>query len=225
MRQFSIIFVLSAVLINAVNAASFDERVKQYILDNPEVIAQAISLHAEQVQKRKVDEVAQVLKDDIVIGNRNAASKLIAYIDYRCGACKRSYSSLEEFVSLHEDVSLIIRPLPILGVDSVTAALMMYDAEKAGIAALFSKALFESNENVNEARLQKLASIYQIKVPGPLDISSHWAIPNLEINYQQSSMLDNQSVPLYILAVNDKYRIFQGLSSADILNKAYSEMR
>ena len=214
-----------AFLVAGVNAVSIDDRIEQYLLSHPDVIARALEIHADNINKERISNIVTRGDNDIVIVNPEADSVLIAYIDYRCGACKRSYPLVQEFAMQHRDVALIIRPLPVLGGDAATAALMMYEAREKGVAKRFSEALFDASQAPDKELLYTLAKQFQIKVPLMIMLSQHWAFKHLETNYEQSASLDNQSVPLYVLAKGSEYRLFKGLSSVKILEQAYEEMK
>lgn len=222
MQYFRYVFFLLPMLIKAI---SFEEKVEQYLLKHPEVVAKALALNDANIEREKMQTVAVIQDEDIVIGSRHSKNILFAFIDYRCGACKKTYPMIESFVASHNDFSLVIRPLPILGSDAVAAALLMYDANKEGIERNVSRALFNVPRPVDRLRLYEIAERFNLRVTSQEDSPAHWAFNYLGHNYQQSTLLDNQAVPMYILKKGDAYRLFKGLSSVEALNNAYNEMK
>ena len=112
--------------------AQFRAEVRSYLMDNPEVIMEAVEL----LQNREADAQAQadvsmvsdnadVIFDDgysWVGGNPEGDITLVEFLDYRCGYCKRAHGEVAKLLETDGNIRLIVKELPILGDDSVLAS-------------------------------------------------------------------------------------------------------
>lgn len=111
---------------------SFRAEVRAYLLDNPEVLAEAIDV----LQQRQAEAAAQgdaalvkanagEIFDDghsFVGGNPEGGLTVVEFIDYRCGYCRKAHAEVAELVRSDGDIRYVVKELPILGEQSVTAA-------------------------------------------------------------------------------------------------------
>lgn len=111
---------------------AFRAEVRAYLLENPEVLAEAI----EVLQQRQADAAlkgdlelvranAADLFDDgysFVGGNPEGSLTVVEFIDYRCSYCKKAHAEVSELVRQDGDIRYIVKEFPILGEQSVTAA-------------------------------------------------------------------------------------------------------
>ncbi|MBM9595788.1 DsbA family protein [Roseitranquillus sediminis] len=111
---------------------AFRSEVRAYLLDNPEVLMEAIGvLESQQAEAQAEADVALVrdhataLFDDgysWVGGNPEGDVTMVEFLDYRCGYCRRAYPEVESLVEKDGDVRLIVKEFPILGEQSLLAS-------------------------------------------------------------------------------------------------------
>lgn len=99
--------------------------VRQYILDNPEIIAEAIELlrdkqraAAEQAQREAIAVHAGALNfdpDSPVLGNPDGDVTLVEFFDYQCGYCKAVYPAVMQTMEDDGNLRLVMKEFPILG--------------------------------------------------------------------------------------------------------------
>lgn len=112
--------------------ATFRSEIRDYLLENPEVLMEAISVLEERQQQEAVardSELIEHLRDGIfddgfsyVGGNPDGDVTLVEFLDYRCGYCKRAYPTVEELVASDGNIRYIVKEFPILGDQSTLAA-------------------------------------------------------------------------------------------------------
>ena len=112
--------------------AAFRAEIRAYLLDNPEVIFEAVDVYEKRQQAAQAgDDIALInahakaLFDDgysWVGGNPEGAFALVEFIDYRCGYCRRAHPEVAQLIESDGDIRLIVKELPILGEDSVRAS-------------------------------------------------------------------------------------------------------
>ncbi len=112
--------------------AAFGDAVRAYLLENPEVLDEAISvLNQRQAKEAATLDVALVKANEadlfadpasFVGGNPNGDITVVEFIDYRCGYCKKAHSEVHDLVTQDGNIRYIVKEFPILSEQSVTAA-------------------------------------------------------------------------------------------------------
>ena len=139
------ILTFAAGLAAAVPAAAFDvgdmtdaerkafrEEIRAYLLDNPEVLMEAIAVleDREEAERAEADADlvaahADALFDDGVSwvgGNPDGDVTIVEFLDYRCSYCRRAHPEIAELLAQDSDIRLIVKEFPILGEDSLMAS-------------------------------------------------------------------------------------------------------
>ncbi len=151
---------------NAAETEAFGDAVRAYLLENPEVLMEAIAV----LEQRQAD--AQVAGDaaliatnaeeifndgfSAVLGNPDGDVTIVEFLDYRCGFCKRAFPEVKELIESDGNIRFIVKEFPILGDDSVLASRfaistqILYGDEK--YEALHDT-LMSMRANVSEASL------------------------------------------------------------------------
>ncbi len=112
--------------------AQFRAEVRAYLMENPEVIMEAVELlqnreaeQAAQADLTLVSDNAAALFDDgysWVGGNPEGDITLVEFLDYRCGYCKRAHNEVAKLLETDGNIRLIVKEFPILGEQSVIAS-------------------------------------------------------------------------------------------------------
>lgn len=137
--------LLSACLLAATPALSFDidamsdaEReafraeIRSYLLENPEVLMEAIGVLEERNAQAAAVEEGEMLEThraDIfedghswIGGNPDGDVTIVEFLDYRCGFCKKAHPAVADLLELDGNVRLIVKEFPILGEQSELAS-------------------------------------------------------------------------------------------------------
>ena len=110
----------------------FRSEIRDYLLENPEVLMEAIAvLEDRRAQQAAVAEI-QMLEDNrdaiyndgfsFVGGNPDGDVTVVEFLDYRCGYCKRAHPEVKELIESDGNIRLIVKEFPILGPESELAA-------------------------------------------------------------------------------------------------------
>lgn len=112
--------------------AAFRAEVRAYLLENPEVLAEAIDvLNQRQAEAEAQGDVALVqahaaeLFDDAaswVGGNPEGDITLVEFTDYRCGYCRKAHDEVAELVKSDGNIRFVVKEFPILGEASLTSS-------------------------------------------------------------------------------------------------------
>ncbi|MEP4051811.1 MAG: DsbA family protein [Litorimonas sp.] len=116
--------------------------VKEYILENPEIIRDAIIklqekevLKEQELNKESIVSAKDALENDprdASVGPEDAKVTIVEFFDYNCGYCKRATPWVEEAVEKYgNDVRIVFKELPILDDRTKTSRI----AARAALAA------------------------------------------------------------------------------------------
>ncbi len=122
--------------------ALFGELVRDYLVNNPEVIMEAIQILQErQAIAEEQSEVAlisanieEIQNDGFswVGGNPDGDITLVEFIDYKCHYCRKAHDDVAALVAEDGNIRLVVKEYPILSEDSLISS-------QAAIAALQSQ--------------------------------------------------------------------------------------
>ena len=146
----------------------FERRVRAYILDHPEVIAEAINrlesrqgaqeaTEAQAVLKSRADEIFRD-PDSPVGGNPNGDVTLVEFFDYNCPYCRQVTPLMLEAEAADPKLRVVFKEFPILGPNSTFAAKVALAAHKQGKYLALHHALMKVRGTVDEAKVLEAAT-------------------------------------------------------------------
>ncbi|MFN2305740.1 MAG: DsbA family protein [Paracoccaceae bacterium] len=110
----------------------FRAEVRAYLLDNPEVIMEAVGVLEQREQSAQAEadiamaqENAELLYNDPtswVGGNPEGDITIVEFLDYRCGYCKQAHPEVTQLIESDGNIRYIVKEFPILGDQSVLAS-------------------------------------------------------------------------------------------------------
>ena len=114
--------------------AAFRAEVRAYLLDNPEVLLEAIAVLEEQQAAQEAADDSDLVaafadelfhsSDDWVGGNAEGDVPLVMFVDYNCGFCRRAHTEVLRVLDRDAGVRFVVKELPILGPGSDAAGRM-----------------------------------------------------------------------------------------------------
>jgi len=150
--------------------AAFHGEVRSYLLENPEVIVEAMNILEERQAQAKaqadltlVSDNADAIFDDgfsWVGGNPDGDITLVEFMDYRCGYCRKAIPEVEELLASDGNIRFIVKEFPILGEASlISSRFAIATKQVAGDDAYeqVHDALMEFTGNPDEVTLGRLA--------------------------------------------------------------------
>lgn len=192
--------------------AAFGAEVRAYLLENPEVILEAIQILEDRREAATaaadvdlISQHAEALFNDphsFVGGNPDGALTLVEFSDYRCGFCKRAHPIVKELIERVPDLRVVIKEFPILGPDSVTAGRMAMAAHELdpGKYAELNDALMEHRGNLTETAAYRIANEVGYDIA---DLKSLAGSPEIEAriqnNYQLAQALGLNGTPSFVV--------------------------
>ena len=159
---------------SAAERNAIDRRVREYILDNPEIIMQAVQIlrdrqeqQAQNARRRGVREHARALRETgplPVLGNPDGDVTIVEFFDYRCPYCRQVANLALDVAKADGNVRVIYKEYPILGPDSEVASRAAIAAAMQGRYAGFHKALMNDVQTVDRDSVMRLAKAMDLDV-------------------------------------------------------------
>lgn len=117
---------------NDAERQAFRAEIRSYLMDNPEVIMEAIGVLEErqaQAQAQGDESLISANAEDLfndehsgIRGNPDGDIVMVEFIDYRCGFCRRAHPEVAQLIETDGNIKLITKEFPILGEASVLAS-------------------------------------------------------------------------------------------------------
>lgn len=165
--------------------AAFRDEVRSYLLDNPDVLMEAISVLESREQQAQAQSDAELIAENSealfedgqswVGGNPEGDVTVVEFLDYRCGYCRRAFPEVSELIESDGNIRFIVKEFPILGEQSVLASRFAIATQRvAGDDAYEAvhEELMTLRGEVNEASLEGIAA----------DLDLDWEAISAEMN-------------------------------------------
>ncbi len=147
--------------------AEIKKMVREYILENPGIINEAIQAQEVAADKAKSDKrvaIANTRKQEIytpsentVLGNPKGDVTVVEFFDYNCGYCKAMFPSVVEAMKEDPKLRLVVKEFPILGPSSVTATRAALAARKQNKYTELHLALMSHKGSLTDAGIIDIA--------------------------------------------------------------------
>ena len=134
------------------------EIIREYLLQNPEVLQEAIAeLEKRQGDAQKTAQAAALSEErerlfnsprGALVGNAGGDVALVEFFDYNCGYCKRALTDLKALIKADPKLKLVLRDFPVLGPESVEASRVSIAAKQQ----LKGEKLFDYHVRVMETK-------------------------------------------------------------------------
>ena len=122
-------FALDLSKMSAAERALLQEEIRLYLLENPEIIMEAVEVLRKKEQQAAIQSDFELVKKNkkaifedgfsFIGGNPNGDITLVEFVDYRCGYCKKAHNEVEKLINADRNIRFVIKEFPILGDDSL----------------------------------------------------------------------------------------------------------
>ena len=213
--------------IDADEQAAFEALIEQYILDNPEIIPQAIERLRTKQAAQRIDGIRGQIETPFAnasfAGNPNGDIVLVEYSDFACGFCRKSVGDVQRLIDEDPNLKVVFRELPILSEASADAAAWALAAARQGQAKYyaFHKAMFKQ-PRPDQASIQAAAQAAGLDIGAAQAFVATPAVQQeLQQNVQIAQQLEFTGTPSWV--VGDQ--IFNGAVGFDQLKDAITAAR
>lgn len=161
--------------VQTTDRAAIEKIVREYILDHPEILPQAM----DNLERKQAADAVTKNKSQIETafgtaweGAADADVTLVQFFDYACGYCRAARADIEKLLGEDKKLRVVYREIPILGEPSVAAArASLALAKSGGNYAAFHRAMYAGGRpspgvissalaaaRVNESQIKALES-------------------------------------------------------------------
>lgn len=150
-----------------ISKSEFERRAHDYLVEHPEVIAEAIDRLRAQQSERQAAQAQTAVRaravdvfrdpDSPVGGNANGNATLVEFFDYNCPYCRQMAPLMAQAEAADPQLRIVYKEFPILGPGSVFAAKAALAANNQGKYVAFHQALYQIRGAVDEAKVLDVA--------------------------------------------------------------------
>ncbi|MFY8105831.1 MAG: DsbA family protein [Elstera sp.] len=206
--------------------------VRDVLRDNPELVYEALQAleakqqaeQTERSQKMIAASRAALERDpaDPVLGNPQGDVTIVEFFDYRCPYCKQVTEMLLGVVKADGKLRLVLKEYPILGPQSVQAALAALAAQRQGKYAEMHMALMAHRGALDDKALEKIAGDVKLDmVRWKADLDAPELKKRLQTVLLQGREIGASGTPAFIIGD----RLIPGAVDAETLKAAIAAAR
>lgn len=213
--------------------------VRAYLLDNPEIIVEAVKIYSERerlaVEERVRMSAAQNIEylldpETSYVAGKNPEKAKVAVIelyDYHCGYCKRAAGFVKELANSDKDVKVVFRELPILREESGYAAEMSLAARDQDKFLDFHFAMLNASGVLTKERVQQIAREQGLDVDKlEATIEEKNIVEMIANNHALADALGVDYTPAFIVATTDgKFVEVIGGNRQDLVREKIKEAK
>ncbi len=232
-----LVLLMAPVSADSLDSAQQDEVrqiIRDYLLENPEIIAEAQQML--EIRQKQAEEDARVealasmselifnSDKQVVLGNPDGDVTLVEFFDYNCGFCKRAHKDMVDLLSEDKNLRIVLKEFPVLGKGSVEAAQMAiaFNALAPEHYEEFHLKLLLNPGAANVDKALSIAQGYGVDI-GELEKVANSALAQETIQevYQLADMLGLTGTPSYVVG---KQVVF-GAVGVESLRKSIAQAR
>ena len=192
-----------------INEQQIENIIKKYILENPEILIESLEkFTANQKEKEKKSFVnilnnfydTKVYESLPRIGNIDSKLIIIEFVDYNCGYCKKTLSTISKLMKNFDNIQIVFIDYPILSESSEIAARASLAANEQNAYFEYHTILLNNTKSINENILYKIAKELSLDIEKfKKDISSEKIKNNIIKNIKFANSLKIRGTPTFII--------------------------
>ena len=214
---------------NILKTPEFENAIRQFLIENPEVIFEAIENYenqkikeAQKLEKKLIQKYSDLLFEDnysFIGGNKEGSITIVAFIDYKCGYCKKAHIEVSELISNNSELKYIMKEYPILGSESILASkiaihILLNQGDK--VYREFNDKLLKYNGTLSVSNIEK---IIQLSGGAPVNVEAIIKDNKINLILKNNQLLANelgvQGTPTFIIG----NQIIRGYKPKNVLQE------
>lgn len=191
----------------------FRDEVRAYLLENPEVLMEAIDILQQRQDAAQLDvdrQMALAKADELfndgvswIGGNPDGDVTLVEFMDYRCTYCKQAFPEVEQLLAEDGNIRFIIKEFPILGAQSKLGAqfaIAVRNLHGDDVYAEIHEALMMMRSDITPESLSRIADTFGLD-PEPLFVAMNGpeVTAELEANAALGNALQITGTPTFVM--------------------------
>ncbi len=214
----------------AVIDPQLEETVLEIIRQNPEVLIESVQAYQKQQQEKQQQALQSfaaelktnpqtIIADSPTTGSRSQKTILLEFSDFQCPYCQKAYETVEEFMAMHPDVTLVYKHFPLSSIhpQALAAAKASWAAQQQGKFWDYYSALFEEQEDLGDELYMELAENLDLDIEQfERDRNSRNADVAIAEDMELAVKIGIQGTPLFVL----NGQVFSGAIPLSVLEEA-----
>lgn len=205
--------------------AAIEKIVRDYILNHPEIIPEAMT----RMQTREVTRLLDSNRKDIetpfagaVAGNPKGDVSVVVFFDYACPYCRQGHADVAKLAASDPGIRVVYRDFPVLSPASEEAAMASLSAAQQGKYTRFHNAMFENPGKVaHERTIAMVRTAGMSEMQTAKDLNAPVLKAEIKKNLELGRALGLTGTPSYIVG----NQILSGAVGYDKLKEAVAEAR
>lgn len=192
-----------------INEQEIEDIIKKYILENPEILIESLEKFTANQKEKEQKSFVNILNnfyDTKVyeslprIGNIDSKLIIIEFVDYNCGYCKKTLSTISKLMKNFDNIQIVFIDYPILSESSEIAARASLAANEQNAYFEYHSILLNNKKSINENILYKIAKELSLDIEKfKKDISSEKIKNNIIKNIKFANSLKIKGTPTFII--------------------------
>lgn len=192
-----------------INEQEIENIIKKYILENPEILIESLEKFTANQKEKEQKSFVNILNnfyDTKVyeslprIGNMDSKLIIIEFVDYNCGYCKKTLSTISKLMKNFDNIQIVFIDYPILSESSEIAARASLAANEQNAYFEYHSILLNNTKSINENILYKIAKELSLDIEKfKKDISSEKIKNNIIKNIKFANSLKIKGTPTFII--------------------------
>ena len=192
---------------------AFRSEVRAYLMENPEVIMEAVAILEQREQEAKAEFDKQMVRahaDDLFSdghswegGNPQGDIVLVEFTDYRCAYCRKAYDEVESLIEADGDIRFIVKEFPILGEESELSSRFAIAVQQLNGAEAYKAAhdtLIKFKGPINDTTLTRVADTLGLDAGKVLDhMQSDDVTAVIAANRELANRLQISGTPTFVM--------------------------
>lgn len=220
------------------------EIVREYLLNNPQVLVEVSQKLQEQQQDhlKQMEQKAQALIPEIAddlfnaeyspaIGNTKGNVTVVEFFDYQCPHCKNMSEVIEGVIKADSNVKIVFKEFPIFGRSSVFASKAALASQKQGKYKAFHDALMNASNPLTEEKVLKAAKSVGLNIKKlKTDMESAQVKNEITANVKLAQKLGLMGTPAFVIGSTENTKdsksfFVPGGTSTEVLQGFVSQVR
>ena len=192
-----------------INEQEIENIIKKYILENPEILIESLEKFTANQKEKEQKSFVNILNDFYDtkiyeslprIGNMDSKLIIIEFVDYNCGYCKKTLSTISKLIKNFNNIQIVFIDYPILSESSEIAARASLAANEQNAYFEYHTILLNNKKLINENILYKIAKELSLDIEKfKKDISSEKIKNNIIKNIKFANSLKIKGTPTFII--------------------------
>ena len=192
-----------------INEQEIENIIKKYILENPEILIESLEKFTANQKEKEQKSFVNILNnfyDTKIyeslprIGNMDSKLIIIEFVDYNCGYCKKTLSTISKLMKNFNNIQIVFIDYPILSESSEIAARASLAANEQNAYFEYHTILLNNTKLINENILYKIAKELSLDIEKfKKDISSVKIKNNIIKNIKFANSLKIKGTPTFII--------------------------